>query len=363
MARFGNIGKQYLNDSGNPLANGLLYFFETGTTTPKNTYADAGLTIANTNPVVLSASGRQPNIFFDGLAKVMLTDSNVIQIETRDPEGTQPEGNFLGWDTTENYDAGGIVIGSDGAYYRSLGNSNKGNDPTSNPALWEEFEFMGVYNANITYAQNVIVKTSTGLLWRSKVSNNTGNDPVTSRAQWAPVVESIGRQTIYVPAGAMIPRITSGAKVNSIELATNKVMVNSLDFDSSVDEFAQFSVKMPESWDAGALQAQFMWSHPTTAGNFGVRFFIQAKAHADGDALDAAFGTAVGATADTGGTTDDIYVTAETGNITVANTPAKSEFVTFQIYRDVSDAGDTLAVDARLMGVSIFYTTDKAIDS
>jgi hypothetical protein len=35
MARFGSIGKQYFDDSGNPLISGKLYFYEPGTTTPK----------------------------------------------------------------------------------------------------------------------------------------------------------------------------------------------------------------------------------------------------------------------------------------------------------------------------------------
>lgn len=173
----------------------------------------------------------------------------------------------------------------------------------------------------------------------------------------------LGLQSIFIPAGAMTPRETSGAESGSVETSTNKIMLQTLDFDAAADEFAQFVVKMPKSWNAGTITAQFVWSHPATDTNFGVRFFIQAVALNDGDAADTAFGTAVGATADTGGTTDDIYTTAVTGAITVANSPAKSSFVVFQVYRDVSDGGDTMAVDARLHGVSIFYTTDAATDS
>lgn len=172
-----------------------------------------------------------------------------------------------------------------------------------------------------------------------------------------------GKQTIHVPATAMVARTSAGAAAGAVETTTNKVMLSTLDFDATVDEFAQFSVQMPKSWNAGTVTAQFIWSHPTTTVNFGVRFFIQGLALTDGDAADTAFGTAVGHTADTGGTTDDIYITAETTAITIANTPAKKDFTVFQVFRDVSDAGDTLAVDARLHGISLFYTADAATDA
>ena len=174
--------------------------------------------------------------------------------------------------------------------------------------------------------------------------------------------EIVGKHTIFIPAGAMVSRTTAGAEDGKTETTTNKVILSTKNFDTAADEFVQFGVQMPKGWNASSLTAQFVWSHPSTSTPFGVRFFIQAVAFVDGDAADTAFGTAVGHTADIGGVTDDIYITPVTGTVTVGNTPAKSDFVIFQVYRDVSDAGDTLAVDARLHGVSIFYTTDAATD-
>lgn len=171
------------------------------------------------------------------------------------------------------------------------------------------------------------------------------------------------KQTIYIPATAMVARTTAGALASTTETTTNKVMISTMDFSTAVDNYVQFVVQMPKSWNASTVTAQFNWSHAATTVNFGVRFFIQGVALVDGDALDTAFGTGVGHTADTGGVTDDIYITAETSAVTIANTPAKSDFVVFQVYRDVSDAGDTLAIDARLHGVSLFYTTDAATDA
>jgi hypothetical protein len=64
MARFGSIGTQYFDNVGDPLSSGYLYFYEQGTTTDKTTYSDLAQTIANTQPVRLTAAGRQPTKFF-----------------------------------------------------------------------------------------------------------------------------------------------------------------------------------------------------------------------------------------------------------------------------------------------------------
>jgi hypothetical protein len=172
----------------------------------------------------------------------------------------------------------------------------------------------------------------------------------------------VGKQTIWVPAGAMTPRTTNGAAVVTTETATNKVMRKSLDFDTTTQEFAQFAIQMPKGWNEGTLIAQFVWSHPATTTNFGVAFALQAVALANDDTLESAFGTEQVAV-DTGGTTDDIYISPETAAITVAGAPAAEEYVVFQVKRVPADGSDTVAVDAKLHGVKIHYTIDAATDS
>ena len=53
-----NGQQQFCDENGQPLAGGEVWFYEPGTTTPKNTWQDSGLTALNTNPVVLNAGGR-----------------------------------------------------------------------------------------------------------------------------------------------------------------------------------------------------------------------------------------------------------------------------------------------------------------
>ena len=54
------VGQQYFDNNGVPLAGGLIYTYQAGTSTPLATYTDNGGTVANANPIVLDSAGRVP---------------------------------------------------------------------------------------------------------------------------------------------------------------------------------------------------------------------------------------------------------------------------------------------------------------
>lgn len=135
-------------------------------------------------------------------------------------------------------------------------------------------------------------------------------------------------------------------------LATNKETVYVLDFDQTTIEYAEWSLVMPSDYNAGTVTAVFYWT--ATTGTGVVNWAIQGLAFGDDDALDQAQGTAV-LVSDTLITANDVHISAATSNITLGGTPAASEFVQFRVYRDTG-ATDTLAGDARLLGVRITFT-------
>ena len=185
MSRFGSIGTQYFYDDGDPLISGKLYFYEPNSTSAKNTYADVSLTIANTNPVLLSAAGRQPNIFFSGSARAILTDSDDVQIEVRDPlGGDATDSSFSDWNADTSYSVPDIVVGSDGSFYVSITDGNEDNDPTSDTVNWTQIRFIRVWNTNETYELSAIAQGSDGLLYSSQVGSNQGNDPTSDAVNW-----------------------------------------------------------------------------------------------------------------------------------------------------------------------------------
>jgi hypothetical protein len=53
-------GQQFFDNNGIPLAGGYIYTYQAGSTTPLATYTDVNGNITNSNPIVLSPSGRLP---------------------------------------------------------------------------------------------------------------------------------------------------------------------------------------------------------------------------------------------------------------------------------------------------------------
>jgi hypothetical protein len=112
---------------------------------------------------------------------------------------------------------------------------------------------------------------------------------------------------------------------------------------------------MPSDWNAGTVTAQFYWTHPATATNFGVVWALSGRSYANDDALDQSLATGVQQIADTGGTTTDLYISDATPAITITGATA-SELVQFRATRVVADGSDTMAVDAKLIGVMVTFT-------
>lgn len=201
------------------------------------------------------------------------------------------------------------------------------------------------------------------------ISEGSGNWRVTSyqRKDGTPLAGSggstQGKQMIGIVAAAIRPSVSGGcAALAAIASAANQPDIITLDFDPTTEEYAQFAIPMPKKWNEGTLTIRFRWSHAATTTNFGVVWGVQAVAVSDDDTIAVNFGTAQTVT-DTGGTTNDLYITAETSAMTVAGTPADGDTVFFRVYRKAADASDTMAIDARLHGVDVFVTTNADTDA
>ncbi len=186
-SRLSNPKIQYSDDAGNPLPEGKLYFYDSGTTNYRTTYADSGLSIANSNPVILDGAGRVPSIFLEGNYRAILTDKDDNQVWELDPvTGSSGAAQFSDWLITTTYVLNDIVRGSDGKYYLSITNSNLSNDPTSSAANWSEMVFITMWNLNQTYNDNEIVIYN-GLMYSSLQGNNLNKPPITEPAYWAQI--------------------------------------------------------------------------------------------------------------------------------------------------------------------------------
>jgi hypothetical protein len=191
MSRFTNPTPQFLDGAGDPVANGFMYFYESGSNVAKNTYADSDEAILNTNPVLLSSAGRIPNVFFTGTARVILRDSAGELIWDKDPVGgVNEQSNFSLWQDFIIYDKNNFVEYGNNFYISNV-NDNQGNIPSTSPENninWTQVSFLEAYNSTTSYSINDI-SYDAGSLWRSVVSPNLANKPSTDNgSNWLPAV-------------------------------------------------------------------------------------------------------------------------------------------------------------------------------
>jgi hypothetical protein len=168
-----------------------------------------------------------------------------------------------------------------------------------------------------------------------------------------------GKHMLPIMAPAMQPATTNGAAASLVETTTNKVLYRTLDFDPTVQEFAGFMIPWPKSADEGTISFRTLWT--AVSGSGGVVWALQALGRSDDDAIDTAYGTEQ-IIADTLLTAGDVHRTAESPAITIS-TLAEGDLVFLRVKRNPADASDTLAVDARLIGIELYLTTNTGNDA
>ena len=231
-------------------------------------------------------------------------------------------------------------------------------------------------NATVTSkgAHDLILSTnegsSSGTITITDASNGditltpdgTGVVKATDSADATAAVQIAGKETMWIPATAFYLPTTNPADAASVETTALRPELKVLDFDAGTAQYAQFAIGMPKSWNLGTVTYQVFWS-PSNTNTDDCIFGLQGVSCSEGDTADVAFGTAVEVTDAGIGTVEDVQMTAESGAITIAGTPADNDQTFFQLYRDAADAGDDFTGEARVLGIKLFYTTDAANDA
>jgi len=175
-------------------------------------------------------------------------------------------------------------------------------------------------------------------------------------------IKIAGKETMWVPASAMYGPTTNPADAAQVETTATRPDLKVFDFDASTQQYTQFTVAMPKSWNEGTLTYQVYWS-PSSTNTGNAIFGVQGVACADNDTIDVAYGTAIEVTDAGIGTVEDQQITSESSAMTVAGSPAAGEQTYFQLFRKAADGSDTFTGECRVLGVKIFFTTDAANDA
>ena len=272
------------------------------------------------------------NFLDSGTAAFKMLSSNVLQVNgnTVYHAGNLP-GTAVAWTATPRF-SNGLNIGADGDIL-----------------LYE----------SATDAMSIRAGPSSGYFYTTFAANGVLAITGPSMTVAGNTVNVSGKQAIWVPAASMTPRTTNGPAPDNTQLG-NGIMRSTIDFDGTTQEFAQFSIAMPKGWNESTVTAQYLWT--ATSGSGSVVWGLRGVAISDDDLMDASFGTNV-QTTDTLIATTDLHISAESSAVTIAGSPAENDWVVFEVNRVPADASDTLAADARLIGVRLFITTNAANDA
>ena len=179
------------------------------------------------------------------------------------------------------------------------------------------------------------------------------------------VAVGTGLFTEYLPAAAFQPTVTDGCgALTSFETTAGRPDIVGLPFDGgATEERAQAQFRFPTRWDNGTLLFQVSHAHGGLqgAGLDGVVWGVDAVANGDNETFDVVYGTVEDALKDASASQTH-HLGPISGALTVGGTPVAGDMTTIRVRRRVGEAGDDLDVDARFLGIALFWIVDKPSD-
>ena len=241
MARLIEPFEQFFDSNGDPLAFGLLDFYESGgSTVRKATYADSAETIANSNPLVLKGDGRASNTFGSGRYRVILRDSTGAQILQREIGGVDSLTFGAEWVSTQTYSIGDVVR-EDNQYWESQSSGNIGNTPsTDGGSNWLLFLALTFANeADLALKANLSGAPFTGAISSTAGDVNLKTSTALADADATlTAAQLIGGEFTITPTVART--LTTDTAANIISALTGSV--DNSNFEFTVVNLAGFNV-------------------------------------------------------------------------------------------------------------------------
>ncbi len=168
---------------------------------------------------------------------------------------------------------------------------------------------------------------------------------------------------MWIPAAAMKETTTNGAALGSNEYATNDIMMQYFAFSGATEQFVDFDMVMPPSWDRGEIKFKAYWgtASGSSQGDTVEWEFVGGAVSNDG-AIDTDHTASAEVISDavTAGTNGDLHITGASPAITVAGTPALGDLIHVKLSRNVGGTDD-MTEDAWLYGILIQFSHSNKI--
>lgn len=231
--------EQMFDGAGNPLVDGLLDFFESGSSSVrKDTFKtlDEDQNLKNANPVKLTGDGRVPNVFGTGEYNVILrtAEPNSVQILPRDPIGGDQDIGFgSDWVTPRSYFITDVVR-EDGFYWESLVSQNIDKKPSLDDGTnWDKIDLtpFGIdWNKTRTYEKTDVTRDA-GKYWESIAAANQGNQPSVSEDDWKeiqfnPIRFAVAGGTADVLTAEFDPPLTAADLTDGQQVRVRALLAN-----------------------------------------------------------------------------------------------------------------------------------------
>ena len=178
-------------------------------------------------------------------------------------------------------------------------------------------------------------------------------------------ISFVNYDEVWISAFNTTTSETTGMDTESKEYTTNdNTLFALLGAGATQNESVEFDYPMPPAWDRSTIKFKVYWAPGNSDANVGewVKFELSARAFSNDDALDTALGTAATVT-DEVIADDDLHITAASGALTIAGTPALYDMIHFKLERDYdyAGAGTAMDVDARIFGILIQYKKTEEV--
>src|SRR5262245_6909342 len=261
-------------------------------------------------------------------------------------------------DATKAHNHGGATS-SDGAHTHQYQNTPDGVNGEFGGNFQTVNRFTEVSTAtssNGTHSHTISTAGESANETRAK--NITVNWIILATPAAALATSGIGRNAHAVDAAMMTARATSGAGSATYDSGANDLTLPVFDFDQTTQEHVHFRWLPPKRWDKGTVTFEALWTADAGTPGQTVTWTLAGVAISNADALNTTFGSAQSVT-DALLATGQSHQSPESPAITIGGTPANGDLVVFQLSRDVSD---TLAADARLIGLRLFWTSNATSD-
>jgi hypothetical protein len=195
------IFPNFTDSNGNPLSGGKLYTYQSGTTTPQTTYTDSTGLAANSNPIVLDASGNCALWLDPALSyKFVLKDSNDVTQRTVDGVIGLLAADTVGTASLQNSSVTNAKIADDAV------DANKLKDSASvdgdRAVTTNHIRDSGITTAKIADANVTRAKLATGALAALTVATKTTAYTVTSSDDLILADATSAAFTLTLPAAA-----------------------------------------------------------------------------------------------------------------------------------------------------------------